>query len=74
MMRAASSPASAMGYRCGRAPGVAIDEIEVDVLCERRRGQLGIADVPSAGSDRRRRRIASRAPSGCAPRRRDRDR
>jgi uncharacterized OsmC-like protein len=48
MMRAALVACLAMGYRIwGARLDVAIDEVEVDVLCETDvRGQLGIADVP----------------------------
>ena len=48
VMRAAIVACLAMGYRqWGARLGVAIDEIEIDVLCETDvRGQLGIADVP----------------------------
>jgi uncharacterized OsmC-like protein len=48
MMRAAIVACLAMGYRqWGARLDVAIDDIEVDVLCETDvRGQLGIADVP----------------------------
>jgi uncharacterized OsmC-like protein len=48
MMRAALIACLAMGYRMWAARlDVAIDEVEVDVLCETDvRGQMGIADVP----------------------------
>ena len=48
MMRASIVACLAMGYRMwGARLGVAIDDVEVDVLCETdARGQLGIADVP----------------------------
>ena len=48
MMRAAVVACLAMGYQQWAARlDVAIDEIEIDVLCETDvRGQLGIADVP----------------------------
>ncbi len=48
MMRAAIVACLAMGYRqWGARLDVAIDEVEVDMLCETDvRGQLGIADVP----------------------------
>jgi uncharacterized OsmC-like protein len=48
VMRAAIVACLAMGYRqWGARLGVAIDEIDIDVLCETDvRGQLGIADVP----------------------------
>jgi uncharacterized OsmC-like protein len=47
MMRAALVACLAMGYRIwGARLDVAIDEVEVDVLCETDvRGQLGLADV-----------------------------
>jgi putative redox protein len=48
VMRAAIVACLAMGYRqWGARLGVAIAEIEIDMLCETDvRGQLGIADVP----------------------------
>jgi len=48
VMRAAIVACLAMGYRqWGARLGVAIDAIDIDVLCETDvRGQLGIADVP----------------------------
>ena len=48
MMRAALVACLAMGYRMwGARLDVAIDEVEVDVVCESdARGQLGIPDVP----------------------------
>ena len=48
MMRAALVACLAMGYRIwGARLDVAIDEVEVDVLCETDvRGQMGIAEVP----------------------------
>jgi len=48
VMRAAIVACLAMGYRqWGARLGVAIGEIEIDMLCETDvRGQLGIADVP----------------------------
>ena len=48
MMRAGLVACLAMGYRMwGARLDVAIDDVEVDVMCESDvRGQLGIADVP----------------------------
>ena len=75
MMRAAIVACLAMGYRqWGARLGVAIDEIEVDVLCETDvRGQLGIADVADrlAADHRRRLHRQPRVRGGRAARGRD---